>query len=64
MPIELGKKKKSGIQVSGQPNKPVEMGCPKGSAVWGKIMGDINNQRDLAAALQEAKDWAVVGWVL
>lgn len=31
---------------------------------WGKITGDIENQADLMAAIQEAKDWAVVGWVL
>ena len=42
-----------------------------GTAFWGKITGNIEMQTDLIAkftavneAIQEAKDWAVVGWVL
>lgn len=35
-----------------------------GTAFWGGISGNIKNQQDLMAAIQEAKDWAVVGWVL
>lgn len=33
-------------------------------AEWGNVCGDITNQADLISIIQEAKDWAVVGWVL
>ena len=51
MPIVIGNKKKSSIQVIGKSNKPVDMGSPKGSAKWGKIIGDIHSQADLMDVL-------------
>ena len=32
--------------------------------VWGKITGNLQDQTDVANSIQEAKDLAVVGWVL
>ena len=52
------------IFIKEQQGRPVTIDPPKGGAVWGKLVGDINDQQDLMASIQEAKDWAVVGWVL
>lgn len=61
MPIVIGKKKKSVIPVGGNSNKPVNVGSPKGSAFWGKIFGDINNQTDLMEQLDELRILAYAG---
>lgn len=59
------------LVVNPKPKKDPEVVPSPGTAFWGKITGDINRQGDLMAKLaqmeadiQEAKDWAVVGWVL
>lgn len=53
----------SGLVLNLQIPKPIQLTIANGM-YWGGIGGDINNQADLMAAIQEAKDWAVVGWVL
>jgi len=53
----------SGLVLNIQIPKPIQLTIANGM-YWGGIGGDINNQADLMAAIQEAKDWAVVGWVL
>ena len=37
---------------------------PEGSAVWGQIFGNINNQSDLKAQLDEIRDIAEVALVM
>lgn len=59
MPIVIGKKKKSEIPVGGKSNKPVDVGAPKGSAFWGKITGNIENQADLIAYIEQHADHSV-----
>lgn len=54
-PIEVDTTRSEGVGIGELPN---------GYAVWGQIIGNLQNQADLMAAIQEAKDWAVVGWVL
>lgn len=53
----------SGLALNLQIPKPIQLTIANGM-YWGGIGGDINNQADLMAAIQEAKDLAVVGWVL
>ena len=53
----------SGIVLNIQIPKPIQLTIANGM-YWGGVGGDIENQADLMAAIQEAKDWAVVGWVL
>lgn len=53
----------SGLVLNLQIPKPIQLTIANGM-YWGGIGGDINNQADLKAAIKEAKDWAVVGWVL
>lgn len=59
------------VVVSPKKPKAPDLRPQPGSAFWGKITGNIEQQADLIAkfsavndAIQEAKDWAVVGWVL
>lgn len=55
----------SGIVLNMQIPKPINIRIgSNGGNTWGKIGGNIKDQADLMAAIQEAKDWAVVGWVL
>ena len=53
----------SGMVLNIQIPKPIQLTIANGM-YWGGVGGDIENQADLMAAIQEAKDWAVVGWVL
>ena len=53
----------SGLVLNLQIPKPIQLTIANGM-YWGGIGGNIENQADLMAAIQEAKDWAVVGWVL
>ena len=53
----------SGMVLNIQIPKPIQLTISNGM-YWGGVGGDIENQADLMAAIQEAKDWAVVGWVL
>lgn len=53
----------SGLVLNLQIPKPIQLTIANGM-YWGGVGGDIENQADLMAAIQEAKDWAVVGWVL
>ena len=53
----------SGMVLNIQIPKPIQLTIANGM-YWGGVGGDIENQADLIAAIQEAKDWAVVGWVL
>lgn len=53
----------SGMVLNLQIPKPIQLTIANGM-YWGGVGGDIENQADLMAAIQEAKDWAVVGWVL
>lgn len=53
----------SGLVLNIQIPKPIQLTIANGM-YWGGVGGDIENQADLMAAIQEAKDWAVVGWVL
>lgn len=53
----------SGMVLNLQIPKPIQLTIANGM-YWGGISGDIENQADLMAAIKEAKDWAVVGWVL
>ena len=53
----------SGMVLNRQIPKPIQLTIANGM-YWGGVGGDIENQADLMAAIQEAKDWAVVGWVL
>lgn len=53
----------SGLVLNLQIPKPIQLTIANGM-YWGGVGGDIENQADLMAAIKEAKDWAVVGWVL
>ena len=53
----------SGLVLNLQIPKPIQLTIANGM-YWGGIGGNIERQADLMAAIQEAKDWAVVGWVL
>ena len=53
----------SGMVLNLQIPKPIQLTIANGM-YWGGVGGDIENQADLMAAIKEAKDWAVVGWVL
>lgn len=53
----------SGMVLNIQIPKPIQLTIANGM-YWGGVGGDIENQADLMAAIQEAKDWAVIGWVL
>ena len=51
--IELDKKRKREILVRGSQPTPVNVGTPRGSAIWGKIYGNMKNQADLMKMLKK-----------
>ena len=51
--IEIGENTREDIVVGGGGKSPIDMGVPKGAAVWGNIFGDIHSQADLIALIQE-----------
>lgn len=62
--IEIESRQRTVIEVGIRSVDVVEIGYRGAGVAWGNIIGDIHDQADLMAAIQEAKDWAVVGWVL
>lgn len=49
------------IFIKEQQGRPVTIDPPKGGAVWGKIVGDINDQTDLKEKLDELRILAYAG---
>lgn len=49
------------IFIKEQQGRPVTIDPPKGGAVWGKIVGDINDQADLKEQLDELRILAYAG---
>lgn len=62
--IEIESRAREVIEVQERVVDVVEIGYVGAGVAWGNIVGDIADQADLMAAIKEAKDWAVVGWVL
>ena len=61
MAIELIERKKTPIVVGGEESSSIGLGLPKGSAKWGKIIGDIHSQEDLIEELDEIRTLAYAG---
>lgn len=51
--IEIGENTQEDIVIGGGGKSPIDMGVPKGAAVWGNIFGSIKDQKDLIAALEK-----------
>lgn len=62
--IEIESRGRDVIEIGIRSVDVVEIGYRGGGVPWGNITGNLQDQADLMAAIQEAKDWAVVGWVL
>lgn len=62
--IEIESRQRTVIEVGIRSVDVVEIGYRGGGVPWGNITGNLQDQTDVANAIQEAKDWAVVGWVL
>ena len=52
------------IFIKEQQGRPVTIDPPKGGAVWGKLVGDIKDQKDLMAKLNKIEKLAKAGIVL